>query len=75
MPSKSKSRSRSRSKSSSRSNISISPEQKPLDHNIKRKTKKNKTKSRKIRSSVLHSLNTDKDFENIIKRMELLNKK
>lgn len=68
MPSKSKTL-KSRSKS-----VSISPEQKPLDHNRHNKTKRRKQKKQK-RSSVLYSLKTDKDFDKIMKRMELFGSK
>lgn len=73
----------------SMNSLSISPEQKPLDHNRKnttqklhkkqkssekRKKKKHKTKSKR-KKSILYSLNSDKDFDNIIKRMNKLNSK
>lgn len=73
----------------SMNSLSISPEQKPLDHNRKnttqklhkkqkssekRKKKKHKTKSKR-KKSILYSLNSNKDFDNIIKRMNKLNSK
>lgn len=75
----------------SMNSLSISPEQKPLDHNRKNTTqklhkkqkssekskkKKHKTKTKsKRKKSILYSLNSNKDFDNIIKRMNKLNSK
>ena len=74
--------SKSKTMKSRRKSMSISPEQKPLDHNRHNSTKKSKTKKvrfaekkskrkRKKSRSILHSLNSDKDFKKIMKRMEL----